>query len=83
LTASGTTAADYVNIPYLSIKGDYTNLGQASCTATAAAIVDAGGTAEYIDLADPVFEGRFNGTTHMSMLGTNNLEVLDALGNVP
>lgn len=76
---SGTTAADYVNIPYLGIKGDYTNLGQAQCTATAAAIEAAGGTAEYIDLADPVFEGRFNGTTHMAMLGTNNLDFLDVV----
>jgi hypothetical protein len=77
--ASGTTAADYVNIPYLGIKGDYTNLGQAGCISTAAAIQAAGGTAEYINLADPVFEGRFNGTTHMSMLGTNNLEVFDVI----
>jgi hypothetical protein len=78
LTNSGTTAADYVNIPYLAFKGDYTNTS-AICEQTVAAIQAAGGTAEYIKLDDPEYGDTFNGVTHMMMLGTGNLEVFDVM----
>ena len=34
---------------------------------------------EVIDLDDPSFQGKWNGTTHMNMLGTNKLEVFDVM----
>ena len=37
--------------------------------------------ATVIDLDDPSFGGKFNGTTHMNMLGTNNLAVFDVILN--
>lgn len=86
LEASGLTAADFDNIPYLALKGDYTATS-AVCQATVDAINArrAGGLgtakADYIKLDDPSFNGAFNGTTHMMMLGTNNLEVADVILN--
>jgi len=82
--ASGLTAADFDNIPYLAFKGDYT-ARSAVCGDAVAAIQArrAGGQgsaqADYIQLDDPSFDGEFNGTTHMMMLGTNNLEVADVI----
>ena len=81
---SGTTAADYDNIPYLAFKGDYTvfnpgcqsvvdalNLRRAAGQGTA--------KADYIQLDDPSYKGKFNGVTHMMMDGTNALEVMDVI----
>jgi len=85
LPNSGLKAEDFDNIPYLALKGDYTATSEV-CTTTVNAINarrSAGhGTAkaDYIkldELGNPVF----NGTTHMMMLGTNNLEVADVILN--
>jgi hypothetical protein len=85
LPNSGLTAEDFDNIPYLALKGDYT-VTSPVCQATVDAInarrAAGHGTAkaEYIKL-DELGKPVFNGTTHMMMLGTNNLEVADVILN--
>ncbi|HUI82193.1 MAG TPA: hypothetical protein VLY24_29930 [Bryobacteraceae bacterium] len=85
LPNSGLTAADFDNIPYLALKGDYTATSEV-CQTTVDQInarrAAGNGTAkaDYIkldELGNPVFKG----TTHMMMLGTNNLEVADVILN--
>jgi len=85
LPNSGLKAEDFDNIPYMALKGDYT-ASSAVCDTTVTAIkarrAAGQGTAkaDYIkldELGNPVF----NGTTHMMMLGTNNLEVADVILN--
>ena len=85
LPNSGLKAEDFDNIPYLVLKGDYTATSQV-CQETVDAInarrAAGHGTAraEYVKLdesGNPVFKG----TTHMMMLGTNNLEVADVILN--
>jgi hypothetical protein len=85
LPNSGLTAADFDNIPYMALKGDYTATSEV-CDATVNAIKArrAAGQgvakADYIKL-DELGNPIFNGTTHMMMLGTNNLEVADVILN--
>jgi len=83
LPNSGLNPEDFDNIPYLALKGDYTPTSEA-CQTTVDAInarrAAGKGTAkaDYIkldELGNPVF----NGTTHMMMLGTNNLDVADVI----
>jgi hypothetical protein len=85
LPNSGLTAADFDNIPYMALKGDYTPTSEV-CQTTVDAIrarrAAGQGTAkaDYIkldELGNPIFKG----TTHMMMLGTNNLEVADVILN--
>jgi hypothetical protein len=85
LPNSGLKPEDFDNIPYLALKGDYTATS-AVCQETVDQINArrAAGhgiaKAEYIKLdetGNPVFKG----TTHMMMLGTNNLEVADVILN--
>lgn len=84
LPNSGLKAEDFDNIPYLALKGDYTATSEV-CQTTVDAINArrAAGhgmaKADYLKLDEmgPVF----NGTTHMMMLGTNNLEVADVILN--
>src|SRR5215471_16797102 len=83
LPNSGLKADDFDNIPYLALKGDYTATS-AVCQTTVDAInarrAAGHGTAkaDYIKL-DELGNSVFNGTTHMMMLGTNNLEVADVI----
>jgi len=85
LPNSGLKAEDFDNIPYLALKGDYT-VTSPVCQTTVDAINArrAAGhgiaKAEYIKL-DELGKPIFNGTTHMMMLGTNNLEVADFILN--
>jgi len=85
LPNSGLKAEDFDNIPYLALKGDYTATSEV-CAATVNAInarrAAGHGTAkaEYIKL-DEIGNPVFKGTTHMMMLGTNNLEVADVILN--
>jgi len=85
LPNSGLQAADFDNIPYLALKGDYTATSEV-CQATVDAINarrKAGqGTAkaDYIKL-DEIGNPVFKGTTHMMMIGSNNLEVADVILN--
>ena len=85
LSNSGLKAEDFDNIPYLALKGDYTPTSEV-CQNTVDAINaqrTAGqgiAKADYINLGElgnPIFKG----TTHMMMLGTNNLEVADVILN--
>lgn len=85
LPNSGLTAEDFDNIPYMALKGDYTATS-AVCQTTVDAINArrAAGhgiaKADYIKL-DELGNPIFNGTTHMMMDGTNNLEVADVILN--
>jgi hypothetical protein len=85
LPNSGLKAEDFDNIPYLALKGDYTATSEV-CDTTVKAInarrAAGHGTAkaEYIKL-DEVGNPVFKGTTHMMMLGSNNLEVADVILN--
>ena len=82
LPNSGLKAEDFDNIPYMAMKGDYAATS-APCQTTIDEInarrAQGKGIAkaEYIKLDEmgPVF----NGTTHMMMLGTNNLEIADVI----
>jgi hypothetical protein len=83
LPNSGLNAEDFDDLPYMALKGDYTATSQI-CQTTVDAInarrAAGHGTAkaDYIkldELGNPVFKG----TTHMMMLGTNNLEVADVI----
>ena len=88
---SGTTPADFKNIPYLAFKGDYS-----ATSATAQSLVDAikalGATADYIQLDQPGswqgkyagpygadYVGPFKGVSHMMMIETSNLQVMDVI----
>ena len=85
LAQSGLKAEDFDNIPYMALKGDYA-APSAPCQTTVDAInarrAAGFGTAkaEYIKL-DELGNPIFNGTTHMMMLGTNNLEIADVILN--
>ena len=85
LPNSGLKAEDFDNIPYMALKGDYTATSEV-CQTTVNAInarrAEGHGTAkaDYIkldELGNPVSKG----TTHMMMIGTNNLEVADVILN--
>lgn len=81
---SGLDAADFDNIPYLAIKGDYTVTSPA-CQESVAAInarraAGLGSAfAEYIQLDDPKYNGEFNGVTHMMMDDRTALQVADVM----
>jgi hypothetical protein len=83
--ASGITAADFDQIPYMALKGDYTATSRV-CADSAVGAINArraagqgSARADYIQLDDPKYGGAYNGTTHMMMLGTNNLKVADVI----
>ena len=92
LPNAGLQPADFDNIPYLALKGDYTATS-AACQTTVDAI-NARRTsgqgiakAEYVQL-DALPNPVFKGTTHMMMLDSNNLEIADLMlkwagANVP
>lgn len=85
LPNSGLQAEDFDHVPYMALKGDYA-ASSAVCDTTVNAIkarrAAGQGTAkaDYIKL-DELGNPIFNGTTHMMMLGTNNLEVADVILN--
>src|SRR6185436_10496942 len=85
LPNSGLKAADFDNIPYMAMKGDYAASSEV-CDTTVNAIKarraagQGNAKADYIKL-DELNNPIFNGTTHMMMLGTNNLEIADVILN--
>ena len=85
MSNSGLKAEDFDNVPYLALKGDYTPTSKV-CQDTVDAINarrTAGqgkAKADYIKLGE-LNNAVFKGTTHMMMLGTNNLEVADVILN--
>lgn len=79
LEAAGLTPADFKNIPYLAVKGDYAAVSQPCADTVDAIRQQRSAKADYLKLDDPAFNGKFRGTTHMMMMGTNNLEVFDQI----
>ena len=85
LPNSGLKAEDFDNIPYMALKGDYTASSEV-CQDTVNAIkarraADQGtAKADYIKL-DELKIRSSTASTHMMMLGTNNLEVADVILN--
>jgi len=82
LQNSGLTAADFDNIPYMALKGDYTatsNQCQETVDAINARRAAKQGTAkaEYLKLDDMGMLG----VTHMMMLDRRNLEIADVMLN--
>jgi hypothetical protein len=85
LPNSGLKAEDFDNVPYLALKGDYTPTSEV-CQGTVDAINARRAAGQGIAKADYIKLGElgnpvFKGTTHMMMLGTNNLEVADVILN--
>ena len=80
LPNSGLTAADFDNIPYMALKGDYTGTSMV-CSDTVNAInarrTAKQGTAkaDYLKLD----EMGILGVTHMMMLDKKNLEIADVI----
>jgi hypothetical protein len=82
LSNSGLTAADFDNIPYMALKGDYTatsTVCQDTVNAINARRAAKQGTAkaEYLKLDDMGILG----VTHMMMLDKKNLEIADIMLN--
>jgi hypothetical protein len=80
LSGSGLTAADFDNIPYMALKGDYTatsNVCQETVDAINARRTAKQGTAkaDYLKLD----EMGLLGVTHMMMLDKKNLEIADVM----
>ena len=85
LSNSGLKAEDFDNVPYLALKGDYTPRSEV-CQNTVDALNARRAAGQGIAKADYIKLGElgnpvFKGTTHMMMLGTNNLEVADVILN--
>ena len=80
LANSGLTAADFDNIPYMALKGDYTQTSTV-CQETVDAInkrraaKQGAAKAEYLKLDDMGILG----VTHMMMLDKKNLEIADIM----
>jgi hypothetical protein len=87
--ASGTTAADFRNVPYLYFIGDYTGHNTTAQTLVAA-IKALGGKADYIKLDEAGwwqgrytgpfgshYVGPFAGVSHMMMMEDKNLPIMD------
>ena len=82
LTNSGLTAADFDEIPYLALKGDYTPTST-GCQDTVNAIAARRATKQGTARADylKLDEMGMLGVTHMMMLDRRNLEIADILLN--
>jgi hypothetical protein len=87
LAAAGLIPSDFDNLPLLIVNGDYRALAIRQGNWAAVAAINASPTravspAVVMDVDAPGFHGgSFLGTTHMNMLGTNNLEVFDLMLN--
>lgn len=93
LTGAGLAAdgSDFKGIPYLAFKGDYSETS-AVCQSTVDAVKAVGGKADYIQLDQPGpwqgeyagpygadYVGPFAGVSHMMMIETSNLKVMDVM----
>jgi hypothetical protein len=85
LRAAGLVGSDFDHIPFLLVNGDYRPLATRVGNRAAVAEMNASptrdvahvGPALVLDIEDPMFQGRLNGTTHMNMLGSTNLALFD------
>jgi hypothetical protein len=83
LPGAGLAGSDFDDIPYLAVSGDYRSDEQEQTCVDAVAEINASPSrsappAEFLEL-DEIGNPDFDGTTHMMMLGTNNIEVFDAI----
>ena len=84
LVATGLTGSDFDHIPFLLVNGDYRPLATRQVNYAAVAAMNASPTrsvspAVVMDVDAAGFAPGFEGTTHMNMLGTNNLKVFDLM----
>jgi hypothetical protein len=82
LEAAGLEPADFDNIPFLLVNGDYRPLVTREGNREAVAAMNSSptrtvGPALVLDVEDPRFGGELDGQTHMNMLGTTNLKLFD------
>jgi hypothetical protein len=80
---TGTTPQDFDTVPVLIMNGDYRPTGFARAgnrdfiDQLNASPTRSVSPATYVDLDDPALGGRFLGTTHMMMVGTNASDVFN------
>jgi hypothetical protein len=85
LPETGLAGSEFDDIPYLAVSGDYrTDEAEQTCV-DAVAEINASSSrsatpATFLEL-DEIGDPTFDGTTHMMMLGTNNIEVFEAILN--
>lgn len=83
LARAGLEPEDFDHVPMLVANGDYRSQAARDSNYAARDAINASPTnvtpMEVIDLDDPSFGGEFNGTTHMNMLGTNQIDVFDVM----
>jgi hypothetical protein len=82
LAAAGLVGSDFDTIPFLMMNGDYRPLATREGNYAAVAAMNASptrrvGPALAINAEDPRFKGKFNGHTHMGMLGSTALAQFD------
>ena len=85
LPNSGLKAADFDNIPYMALKGDYTATSEV-CQTRRSTRSTRGAPPSRARRRPTTsswtrWASVFNGMTHMMMLGTNNLEIADVILN--
>jgi len=74
--------SDFDTIPFLMMNGDYRQMAFREGNYAAVAAMNASptrkvGPALVVSAEDPHFEGKFNGHTHMGMLGSTALTEFD------
>src|SRR5262249_57484881 len=82
LAAAGVTGPDFDTIPFLMMNGDYRPMAFREGNDAAVAAMNASptrkvGPALVVTAEDPRFKGKFNGHTHMGMLGSTALAEFD------
>jgi hypothetical protein len=82
LAAAGLVGSDFDTIPFLMMNGDYRPMAFREGNYAAVAAMNASptrkvGPALVVSAEDPRFEGKFNGHTHMGMLGSTALAQFD------
>jgi hypothetical protein len=82
LAAAGLVGSDFDTIPFLMMNGDYRPMAFREGNYAAVAAMNASptrkvGPALVVSAEDPRFEGKFDGHTHMGMLGSTALAQFD------
>ena len=80
--AAGITPADFDNVSFFMWRADYATIAQRQSNRAVVDAINASPTrtvepATLVELDSPEFGGRFNGTGHLSMMSTNNLDAFD------
>jgi pimeloyl-ACP methyl ester carboxylesterase len=79
---AGITPADFDNTSFFMWRADYATIAQRRSNRAVVDAINASPTrtaepAAFVELDGPEFGGRFNGTGHLSMMSTNNLDAFD------